>query len=269
MLTFTVQRHPRLAVARFAGERPLIRAIPEHFATTMHLDGRSTWACGGAEWSAAAGDVSLKVPGEVVIQRAREGRLGFQVVLFEDALIDEAREALERPILEPRTFAFDRGDPRARPLVALHHHFLNDEPAEALEQATCEAVHALVDAVYVSRAESTARRRRFSAAVTRARALLDERYTETVGLDELAAHARLDKFRLCRAFREQVGLPPHAYVTHRRVARAQDLLARGVPQAEVATRVGFYDQSLLHRHFKQILRVTPGAWARAARGGTN
>ncbi|WP_276596603.1 helix-turn-helix transcriptional regulator [Sorangium sp. So ce128] len=102
-------------------------------------------------------------------------------------------------------------------------------------------------------------------AVTRARELLDARFTESIALDELAAHARLDKFRLCRAFREEVGLPPHAYVTYRRVGLAGALLARGVPQAEVAARVGLYDQSQLHRHFKRIAGVTPGAYARAAR----
>jgi AraC-like DNA-binding protein len=44
---------------------------------------------------------------------------------------------------------------------------------------------------------------------------------------------------------------------------AQDLLARGVSQIEVAARVGFYDQSLLHRHFKRIVGLTPGAFVRA------
>jgi AraC-like DNA-binding protein len=34
-------------------------------------------------------------------------------------------------------------------------------------------------------------------------------------------------------------------------------------QTEVAARVGFYDQSLLHRHFKRILGFTPGAFVRA------
>ena len=63
----------------------------------------------------------------------------------------------------------------------------------------------------------------------------------------LAAHARLDKFRLCRAL----------YLTHRRVS--------GLPQAEVAARVGLYDQSQLHRHFKRIVGVTPGEYARAVR----
>ena len=55
---------------------------------------------------------------------------------------------------------------------------------------------------------SGARAFTFSAAVARSRALLNERLTETVTLDELATHARLDKFRLCRAFRDEVGLPP-------------------------------------------------------------
>ncbi len=256
-----------LTVARGGGERPLMRAIPERFATSMHLAGKSSWTCGGADWSSAAGDVSLKVPGEVIIERAREGSLAFQVVLFDDALIDEAREALDRPILQPRVFTFDRRDPRAQSLVALHRLLLSDASGETIEDAMCEALHALVDATFAPRSENGLRRRRFSTAVTRARALLDERLTETVGLDELAAHARLDKFRLCRAFRDEIGLPPHAYVTHRRIARAQDLLARGMSQAEVATCVGFYDQSLLHRHFKHILRLTPGAWARAATRG--
>jgi AraC-like DNA-binding protein len=101
--------------------------------------------------------------------------------------------------------------------------------------------------------------------VTRARELLDARFTEAIALDELAVHARLDKFHLCRAFRNEVGLPPHAYVTHRRIGLAGALLARGVPQAEVAARVGLYDQSQLHRHFKRIVGVTPGEYARGAR----
>jgi AraC-like DNA-binding protein len=62
-----------------------------------------------------------------------------------------------------------------------------------------------------------------------------------------------------------VGLPLHAYVTHRRISSAQVLLARGLSQAEVAASVGLYDQSQLHRHFKRIVGVTPGAYAHAVR----
>ena len=46
---------------------------------------------------------------------------------------------------------------------------------------------------------------------------------------------------------------------------AQALLARGLPQAEVAASVGLYDQSQLHRHFKRKFGITPGTYAQAMR----
>ena len=252
---------PGVWVVRFAGSRPLMRAVPEHYGSTMHLAGRSEWTSGGERWSSAPGSISLKVPGEVSVERAREGTPAFQAACFETSLIEEAQAALDRPRLTPWLHSLDPHDPRANPLARLHRHLLDEAPASTLEEAACEAVHALLDTMGAPSATGLAR---CSAHVSRARALLDERFTETIDLDALATHARLDKFRLCRAFREQVGMPPHAYVTHRRIARAQTLLARGMPQADVAASVGFYDQSLLHRHFKRIFRMTPGAFARAA-----
>jgi AraC-like DNA-binding protein len=254
---------PGVWVVRFAGARALMRAVPEYFGSTMHLAGRSEWFSGSERWSSAPGSISLKVPGEVTVERAREGTPAFQVVCFEAALIEEAQAALDRPRIRAWLHSIDSRDPRAKPLATLHCHLLDEAPVSisALEEATCEAVHALIDTMGAPSGTGLAR---CSPHVTRARALLDERFTEMIDLDALAVHARLDKFRLCRAFREQVGMPPHAYVTHRRVARAQALLARGMPQAEVAASVGFYDQSLMHRHFKRILRLTPGAFARAA-----
>ncbi len=263
---------PGVTVARVAAERPLMRAVPEHFGITMQLAGRSEWTSGGASWSSTPGSVSLKVPGDVLIERAREGAVECQVVLFDPARVDEARAALDRPRVPARVRAVDPRDPRVAPLVALHRRLSSDEASGAIEEgieegiegATCAAMHALIDVVFSPRAGEPRRRTRFRAEVARARALLDENVTETIDLEALAAHARLDKYRLCRAFHEEVGLPPHAYVTHRRVSLAQTLLSRGLSQAEVAARVGFYDQSLLHRHFKRILRLTPGAFVRAA-----
>ncbi len=262
--TLNVRRPlPGVTVARVTGGGPLLRGVPERFGTTMHLAGRSHWASGRAQWSSAPRSLSVKVPGEVSVERAREGRLEFQTVLFDTALVDEARAVLERSLVAPPMHAIDPRDARAQPLRALHRQLLEEETPVALEEAVCDAIHALVDVVCAPRGAEPARRSTLSAPVARARAMLDARLTETTDLEALAAHARLDKFRLCRAFREQVGLPPHAYVTHRRVALAQGFLADGMSQTEVAARVGFYDQSLLHRHFKRILGFTPGAFARA------
>ncbi len=255
---------PGVAVARFTGDGPLVRAVPDRYSTAFHLAGHSEWTSGRARWSSSPGTVSVKIPGEVYAERARDGRAEFQVVLFDVAMVDDARAALDRPHVAPRDHAIDRRDPRAEPLAELHRLLLDDDhtPPE-LEQVVCAGLTAFIDIACAPRGSAVAPSA-MSAAVARARAMLDERFTETVALDELASHARLDKFHLCRAFRDQVGLPPHAYVTHRRVSRAQDLLARGIPQAEVAASVGLYDQSQLHRHFKRILGVTPGAFACAA-----
>lgn len=262
--TLVVRRPlPGVTVARFTGDGPLLRGAPDRYGTTMHLAGRSHWTSGRAQWSSAPGSIGVKVPGEVSVERAREGGLEFQVVLFETALVDEARTVLERPLSLPQRHAIDPRDPRGQPLSALHRQLLDEEAPLALEESVYDALHALVDIVCAPRGAEPERRSTLSAPVARARAMLDAHLAETIDLEALAAHARLDKFRLCRTFREQVGLPPHAYVTHRRVALAQGLLARGMSQTEVAARVGFYDQSLLHRHFKRILGFTPGAFARA------
>jgi len=169
-------------------------------------------------------------------------------------------------VADPQPHAFEEPrDGRVQPLVRLHRA-LRDEAStrERLAQASTEALAALVELTSLPRAGSD-EAFKWRDAVRRARARLDGQLTESVTLDELAAHARLDKFRLCRAFREQVGLSPYAYLTHRRISLAQELLARGLSQAEVAARVGLYDQSQLHRHFKRIVGVTPGAYARAVR----
>lgn len=255
---------PGVTVVRCESVGHLCCVVPDRHGSVFHIAGRSEWSLRGGQWSSRPGTIDLKVPDEVHVERARHGPARFQVALFDPELVEHARAALDRPAAAPEFNAIDGDDPRVRPIAALHRGLLAEESAPALEQALCAALAAFVALTCAPR-RTPSTRPAWRAAVARARALLDERITETVALDELAAHARLDKYRLCRAFREELGLPPHAYVTHRRVGLAQQLLARGLSQAEVAVSVGLYDQSQLHRHFKRILGVTPGAYARAVR----
>lgn len=247
-------------------EAGLSRAIPHQYGSVVYLEGKSEWSVTGRRYMTSPGTVGVKVPGEVYTEQARSGRSRFEVVVYDDALVEAASEAWGGRGGRSRAQAFDmREDARVRPLVHLHRAFNdNGSSPPALQQALAEALTALVELTRLP-ATSHEQPAKWSEAVRRARTLLDDQLTSNVTLDELAAYARLDKFRLCRAFREQVGLPPYAYVTHRRVSLAQQLLGRGLPQAEVATRVGLYDQSQLHRHFKRIVGVTPGAYAKALR----
>jgi len=88
---------------------------------------------------------------------------------------------------------------------------------------------------------------------------LTEHFTEECSLADLAALAGVNRFQLLRAFRQQVGLPPHRFQTQLRLRRAKRMLTDGQSAASVASAVGFSDQSHLIRKFKAAYGVTPGA----------
>jgi AraC family transcriptional regulator len=78
-------------------------------------------------------------------------------------------------------------------------------------------------------------------------------------LRELAEIAHLSPYHFARRFKDSTGLPPHRYVIARRIERAKELL-RGeddLSLAQVAARVGFWDQGHFTRHFKRLVGVTP------------
>jgi AraC-like DNA-binding protein len=107
-------------------------------------------------------------------------------------------------------------------------------------------------------------RRRESGLARRVRDQLDRDLDDSPTLESLAAELGAHATQLIRAFSREYGLPPHRYVTGRRIDRARGLLLDGMPPAEVAAAVGFYDQAHLTRHFRRVLGVTPGAYARHA-----
>jgi AraC-like DNA-binding protein len=95
------------------------------------------------------------------------------------------------------------------------------------------------------------------------RELLDARYDGDVSLAQAAALLDRSVPHLVRSFTREFGLSPHAYVTGRRIDAARRHLLAGMPAAEVAAAVGFYDQAHLTRHFKRHTSVTPAAYARS------
>jgi AraC-like DNA-binding protein len=99
--------------------------------------------------------------------------------------------------------------------------------------------------------------------VWRARDHLLRAFARKVTLDELASVVGMRRFALAHAFTREVGMPPHAYQTHVRVQRARELIGAGRLLSTVSVEVGFADQSHLTRHFKRVLGLTPGRYARA------
>ena len=229
----------------------------EHFAVMVVYEGAfDGWYRGGVH-NHVAGSLKLKEPGEIHRPLRVHAPFTLQGAAFTPDHVAAAADALGlrgTPHFAAPAFG---PDARATQLAFAMHDALGRDDATEIERATlvAETLSEIVCA-------HPASRDRAPRAVRRARAYLHDALADKITLDDLAAHAALDKYHLVRAFRAEVGLPPYEYLTHLRVARASALLRRGVRVAEVAQAVGFCDESQLHRHFRRIVGVAPGAYAR-------
>ena len=218
-------------------------SVKSVYAVARVERGFTEYRAAGRTWRATPGTVVLKQPGDVCVATAVATTL--QVVVLPAEQIDA------RVRVTPQLAA---GDERGAAFHRVHDAIASRAERCELEVALAEAV-AVFAGLEAPRAPHPIRR---------ALALLRARYAETVTLDELATEVGLDRFHLCHAFRAQLGIPPHAYQTQLRIARAKELLAAGVTPSAVAAQVGFYDQSQLTRHFRRIVGVTPGQFRRRA-----
>lgn len=92
-----------------------------------------------------------------------------------------------------------------------------------------------------------------STAVAHIRKNLSKRVT----LKDLGEITGRNPFQIIRAFHRDLGTTPHAFVIAERVERALAMLMQGESAAEVASEVGFVDQSHFTRHFKRRFGTTP------------
>ncbi|MFZ6777415.1 helix-turn-helix domain-containing protein [Undibacterium sp. Ji83W] len=98
--------------------------------------------------------------------------------------------------------------------------------------------------------------------MARVRDYLHAMMPDNIGLDELATHSGIDRFRLTRQFKRAFGQSPHAYLIRLRLRVARALLASGKTAAEVASEVGFADQSHMGLWFRRAYRLTPADYQR-------
>lgn len=97
-------------------------------------------------------------------------------------------------------------------------------------------------------------------AVKKAREYIIEYYDQNISLEELTRLTNLSAYHLTRVFTKGIGMPPHAFQTQVRIAKAKRLIRDGTPLSLVAVRTGFADQSHFIRHFRRLLKITPGEY---------
>ena len=88
-----------------------------------------------------------------------------------------------------------------------------------------------------------------------------EHLDQPVGLEELAAQARLSRYYFCTAFRVATGRTPHAWLTERRMLHARYLLTdTSLPIGDIACAVGYASQSAFAASFRRSVGVTPSRY---------
>jgi AraC-like DNA-binding protein len=238
---------PGLRAVRWSSDE-LYVGMKETYALARVESGRSQWWSGGKLWTSGPGSLEIQRPGDVHRDVRRDGPVTFQVISLP---AHDVESVVGRVRVDAHLAA---GDERGAALRQLHDAVAAGADRLELECAVAAALAALA-ALADDRHEHTR-------PVRRALELLRARLADPLTLDDLAAYAGLDKFHLCRAFRAQVGLPPHAYLTRLRIMHAKALLAAGCKPRDIAPQVGLYDQSQLNRHFRRIVGTTPGHFAK-------
>ena len=174
-----------------------------------------------------------------------------RVLYLDTSLLGEdlVGPAVDRPVIS---------DPALRRRVgALHDLLVDADDALAAETSLALVVERL--RAHLGHRQGAPERGRDLAEGLRA--FLDERLFRTATLAAAGARLGASPAHLARAFSRTFGISPHAYVLGRRIDTSRRMLLDGMPAADVALAVGFYDQAHFTRHFRAHLGTTPGRYA--------
>jgi AraC family transcriptional regulator len=177
-------------------------------------------------------------------------------------LVEVCGEELTAPGVELRRVAWTRDPATARPALALWRELADPDGCSAL--AVDQLGLELVEGVLAPPSRRTEASKRVRAATD----VLHDDPREAWTLSELARHVGLHPSHLARAFRAQHGCTVGDYLRRLRLgAVARALALEEWPIAELASDLGFADQSHCTRAFRRWLGTTPAAYRRAFRRG--
>jgi len=85
--------------------------------------------------------------------------------------------------------------------------------------------------------------------------------SEPLSVADMAGRAGLSASRFSQVFRDRFGRPPHQFLLHLRIQRAQDLLQHtGLTMREISVQCGFSDVHHFAKTFRRISGQTPGSY---------
>ena len=245
-------------------------AFPRHWheewGVAVIRQGTNRFWYRGAWHNAGPGAIVVVPPGEVHDGGLKKdevwGERMCYVPVESMARITEAHTGRQQELRFSTPVIHDKS--LARLLLRVHRTLASGgQTLDPMEASDCQisCLGALVERY--GNAPIPDRRDVIPAKIRRALELLHDDPALKVTLEELAARADLSPYHLIRAFRQHVGLPPHAYLKQLRITRAQCLLRAGHSIVDAALATGFSDQAHLTREFRRSIGLTPGRYVDA------
>jgi AraC-like DNA-binding protein len=92
---------------------------------------------------------------------------------------------------------------------------------------------------------------------------INEKYSNPIGVDDIASHVCVSRSRLFQIFKQQIFMSPQQYLTEYRVREARNLLEkRSGSVKDIANAVGIEDSQYFSRMFKQFTGKSPTEYMR-------
>jgi len=87
---------------------------------------------------------------------------------------------------------------------------------------------------------------------------INSNYRERLTIADISKKFGVSEYHLIRCFKRNMGIPPYAYITNRRIAEAKRMLAiTQRPVTDIATLCGFSDSAAFIASFKERTGKTP------------
>lgn len=97
------------------------------------------------------------------------------------------------------------------------------------------------------------------------RDFIEDNLSADFGLDDLASVVGLSRYHFSRCFKATFGMPPHRFVTGRKIDKARALLSQPhLSIADIASGTGFNSVANFSRTFRELQGMTPSDFRRHA-----